>query len=318
MKKLFLGAFLIISTALLLSLSNSEALAQEDTAGLSISPTNFEFQLVAPDEPITNQVKVTNTSSNPIDVSMKVEAWEASGDLGNTVIIEDSPETATFSISSWTTISPATFRLNPGSSQTVSFTINVPEGAEPGSHWGAITAVISGSNIEGGTAGSAVGSKRASLILMTVPGDLQEELLVDTFFTDSFQEYGPVNFELKFKNVGNVHVQPRGFIKIEDLTGKEVAKLNVPAGDVPVNVLPGAVRAFDLTWEDEKPIGRFTATLVVNYGSNNEVLSDSITFIVFPWKIGLAILSVIIILILILFFMRKRLKAAGKALAGKN
>jgi hypothetical protein len=174
-------------------------------------------------------------------------------------------------------------------------------------------ASISGGSTNG--SGSIVGSKRGALVLLRVSGNIREDLEVDTFSTEGFQEKGPINFTLKFQNNGNVHVRPAGFITITDTFGKQVVQIEIEQK----NIIPGSVRDITTEWNNKKLFGRYTATLVANYGNESkQVVTAVSSFTVFPWKIGLGLLAVLFIFIWIIITYKQRIKLAAKVLFGKH
>lgn len=283
----------------------------QDEAGLSISPVVFELN-ANPGDTVTNQIKIYNPTDFPLSVEMKAEDFTPVGEEGK-VVLSDSEDNSTFSIASWTTISPAEFIIKPAEQVVVSYTIVVPENGEPGGHYGSIVASLSGGTQD--VSGSSVASKRGSLVLLRIAGNVEEKIRVNTFETDSFSEYGPINFDLKFENVGNVHVKPAGFITITDMFGKQVAEIEIPQS----NVIPTAIRASTVVWEEEKLAGKYTATVVANYGTTSkQVVTDVITFTVFPWRTVLLYSVGIILVLTLLFKLRHRLKKAFKVLIGSG
>ncbi|MCA9376383.1 DUF916 domain-containing protein [Candidatus Nomurabacteria bacterium] len=310
------GALLkgLLSLSLLLTSSvlyTTFVSAQEETVGLAISPTTFELT-ADPGDTKTDVLKVYNPTDAPLTVSMKVEDFAPIGDEGQ-VVLSEPGENSTFSIAAWTTITPSEFTIQPLEQVIVDVVFAVPSNAEPGGHYGSIVASLSGGTQD--VTGSAVGNDRGSLVLMAISGDIEEELSVSEFSAPSFSEYGPIDFGLLFKNNGNVHVIPAGFVTIKNLRGDEVGQLEIPKDK---RVLPGFERRADLSWDEKNLIGRYTATLVVNYGSGSqEVLTDSITFTVFPWKVGLGVGVGILAVVLLIVKGRARIKKAAKALVGK-
>jgi hypothetical protein len=283
----------------------------DDQTGLSISPVVFELNS-DPSNSLTNQIKIYNPTENPVNVKMLIEDFTPVGEEGQ-VVLEEPDENTTYSLASWATTLPEEFVLRPKEQQIVSFTIDVPANAEPGGHYGSIVAFISGGGAE--ITGSSIGSKRGALILLRVSGNIEENIIINTFSTKSFLEIGPVEFDLKFENTGNVHVRPAGFITVTDTFGNQVAELEIPQN----NVIPDAIRQAGITWEEKNLIGRYTATLVANYGTGSKQTITSVTnFIVFPWKKGLIIGGIILVLLFILIKSRKRLSKAIKVLIGKN
>ena len=281
-------------------------------SGLSISPVVFEINSDQGDT-LINQVKIYNPTDFPQNVKMQVEDFTPVGEEGQVVLDQPGKENSTYSLTSWTTVSPTEFVIDSKQQQVVNFTINVPQNGEPGGHYGSIVAAISGGKAQ--MTGSVTGTKRGSLILLRVSGNITEDVVIDTFEAKDFQEYGPVDFNLKFKNIGNVHVRPAGFITITDQFGKQVAQLDIPRN----NVIPNAIRQAGTTWEEKNLMGRYTATMVANYGATSkQTVTSVITFTVFPWKKGLVVGTVILVFLLVLAKSRKRISLALKVLMGKH
>ena len=283
----------------------------QDETGLSISPVVFELN-VDPGDTLTNQVKIYNPTEFPQTVKMKVEDFSPVGEEGE-VMLDEPDENSTYSLASWTTVSPETFTIGARDQQIVDFTIQVPTNGEPGGHYGSIVAMISGGSTE--ATGTTLSSKRGALVLLRVSGQIEEKLLVDTFQTEGFSEYGPVDFDLKFKNEGNVHTRPAGFITITNMFGEQVAEIEIPQN----NVIPDAIRQAGTTWNKKNLTGRYTATLVASYGSSNkETITAVTTFTVFPWKKGLIFGIGFIAFAFILFKSKSRISRAVKVLIGKQ
>jgi len=158
--------------------------------------------------------------------------------------------------------------------------------------------------------------KEGSLILLKVAGETTEAAGIESFLAEkSFWEYGPADFVIRIKNNGNVHVKPKGTIAIANIFGKEVAKFPIN----PRNVLPGAIRKIPVVWHQKSLIGKYTATISLVYGTQNQILTASTNFFGFPYKIGGAILLGLIILVVSLYKGRKRVGLALKVLfSGKN
>jgi hypothetical protein len=243
---------------------------------------------------------------------MDVQDFTPVGEEGQ-VVLQEPEENSTYSLAGWTSLSPEEFTLKARSQQIVTFVIKVPQNGEPGGHYGSIVASVSGGTIE--ATGTTLTTKRGALLLLRVSGQMQEELIVNTFSTKLFQEYGPVNFDLKFENTGNVHVRPAGFITITDQFGKQVAQLEISQN----NVIPQAIRQAGTTWDSKNLMGRYTATLVANYGSTSKQTITAVSsFTVFPWKKGVIVGAILLVVIFILLKSRKRLARAFRVLVGKQ
>ena len=306
MKKIILAvAFVVIN----LLINTNSVFAQKSGGGVTISPLTFELT-ANPGDVVNNQIKIYNPTDKIVSIKVEAEDFRAVGEEGKVVTTSESDEDTTYSLRKWIVMVPTEFTLEPGKEKIVDFIIEVPENAEPGGKYGSILAGITGSISDGGT-GAAIATKTGALVLLMVSGDLNEELRVSDFSVPSFSEYGPVLFEIKFENTGTVHVRPRGFIVVTDLFGKKVAELEFSQK----NVLPGAIRKNEAEWDIKWLFGKYTATVVGNYGTGNIPFETRvITFWVLPWKLMLGVSVVLLFIIIFFFKTKKRWKMALRIL----
>ena len=276
---------------------------------LGIAPLTFEIT-ANPGDIVENYLKVYNPSPDTsVQIEMVIEDIAPTGEAGH-VIVEPA-ETETYSLARWIETEPKEFSLAPREEKFVKFTINIPENAEPGGHYGT---VIAGAKLVAGprATGAAILPRVGSLVLLTVPGVMREELIVKEFIAPNYSEFGPIPFTIRFENTGTVHVKPTGYITVTNWLGQKVANIEFPSH----NVLPRAVRKFEASLPQKWLFaGRYTATLTGNYGLSNVSLTPTvITFWVFPWKFGLGIF--LVLLGIIIFFLKtgKRWKMAMKVL----
>ena len=161
-----------------------------------------------------------------------------------------------------------------------------------------------------GASGVGVASKVGSLLLWQVAGATKESLSVASMEAPEFSEYGPVTIGTRFKNSGTVHLKPKGFVLVQNLFGRETAKLQLDQK----NVLPNSIRRIESKLDKKLLFGKYTATLTAIYGATNEPLSHSVSFWVIPWKISLAVLVGALIVLTILYRARRRILLALRIL----
>ena len=303
MKKVIIG---LVALGLF-SLTSISYAQIEKSSGVTVSPLTFELT-ANPGDAINNKIKIYNPTERIVSIRVEAEDFVAVGEEGKVVTTSEEDEDSTYSIRKWITLIPDEFTLEPGQEKIVDFIIEVPKNAEPGGKYGSILAGISGSISTEGITGAAISTKTGSLILLMVSGDYKEELEVSDFTAPSFLEYGPVPFEIKFQNTGSVHVRPRGFVVVTDIFGKKVAELEFSQK----NVIPDAIRRNEAIWDTKFLFGKYTAVVVGNYGTGNIPFeSRVITFSVFPWKI---MLGVVVVLLIFILFVMKTKKRWGPAL----
>jgi Bacterial protein of unknown function (DUF916) len=268
----------------------------------TIIPPRFDL-FGNPGDTIAEKVKVVNQSTENIQYSTQVDNFTANGDDGGVAILDPSTPSTSYALAKWITVEPANFTVNAGETTILNVQIKVPKTGEPGGHYASVLIKRSGQASPGG---ASVDTRIGSLILLRVSGSVTESMNIDSFApADSFAQYGPVTFNMKLNNSGNVHVAPKGTIVITNMFNKKVAEIPVTSS----NVLPGSSRVISSILEQKNLVGRYTATLVATYGDQNQSLSATTTFYVFPFYLLWIGLGVILFIVFILT-QRKNLKRA--------
>lgn len=277
---------------------NSFVTAQVPGQGLEVSPPSQEIS-IEPGKTTSVKATLRNKSNKAIDIDVRIEDFTAKGDEGQIELTKDSP----YSVASWTDVTPATFTLQPGEEQEVTASITAPADAA-GGRFGSF---VFGNKAEGANLNEAVLSQEiASLFLVKVSGPVDEKLEIKSLSAPQFSEFGPVPLDVTFANSGNVHVKTFGLINITDMFGRKVADLVVPG----TNVFPNAERVVQAQLEKKLLFGTYKATAIMYYGVQNQSILATTSFFVFPVRIAAAVLVVLVLL----YLMRKRLRKALKAL----
>lgn len=265
--------------------------AHADT--VTISPPRFEL-FGNPGDVVTEKIKVSNDGDTDITYTVNVEDFTAEGDQGSITFIDPETTKDNFSLARWITFEPSQFTIPAGQEKIITYTIRIPKTGEPGGHYGSVLIRRSAGGTQPGSA--SVDSRVGSLILLRVSGATTEKLNLENFAPeDAFQQYGPITFNMRFKNEGNVHVAPTGTIVITNMFGRKVKEVPL----TPTNVLPDANRIVQAKLDEKNLIGRYTASLVLSYGQTKQTLSGSTSFIVFPFWLMIVIVGIIITLYLL-------------------
>lgn len=311
MSKKIIFSSIALTIASLAVIFQSQVRGQEAPTpnGLVISPPTFEIS-GNPGNIVTNTVRLENMKSIPVRLAVDKRNFSAIGEDG-AIGLTDEGEGDSFSLASWISVDPNDVVIPPKSTRTFTFSIKVPLNAEPGGHFGSLIfrTIPSDENLSG--SGATVAQEIGSLILLRIAGATTENAEIESFRTSkALYEYGPVSFEARVKNLGNVHLKPRGTVTITNLIGQKVASVEIEGK----NVLPGAIRKLDGTWDTKWRIGRYTATSVLIYGAGNTQLANVSTFIIFPYRLAIIVLVVILIISILLYRSRRRLSLAWKIL----
>ena len=281
---------------------------QASQVTISVSPTVFELS-ANPGDVINNSFRIVNGTDQEMTLRTTPKNFTASGEEGAVDLTE---EETSFSLASWITVNPSQVVIPARGSQTFDFQIVVPDTAEPGGHFGSV--IVSTQPISIDASGAAVSQEAGPLILVSVAGDITKTgQIVEFTAQKGFWEKGPVVLETRVENQGNVHFKPSGTIVIKDMFGRQVTSIDLEER----NVLPGTVRKLTNEWGPGFAVGRYTADLSVVFDDGQTVATASTSFIVFPYKIIIPALLGAILLVFLLVRFRRRIAAAGRALAGK-
>lgn len=171
----------------------------------------------------------------------------------------------------WLEVSPLRFRLDAGDAQEVTFSIQVPQGAE-GTYWGMI--FVEGSpRLEERVGATVLAIERFGVkVYETVPGT--EVLSGEVRHVRKVND-DPLSFDVTFVNTGNVQLRPRGQVEITDRTGDIIQTLGVDE----FYVLPGAVRYENVVGQENSlPPGRYFALAVLDIGNPDYLVAGQLVF----------------------------------------
>ncbi len=272
--------FLLATFYLLLS---TPVFAQ-DALTLTITPPLIQVNL-DPGQTWTSSIRVVNGNRYEVTVYADPVPFTAEGEGGRPRIVlsTKAADNATANgVAAWLDVPQEPIIIGPEQTHEVPFTIRVPADAPPGGHY---AAVLIGNKpgagaAEGGTV--TVSSSIASLLLLTVSGNIDERGRIRDFVTERHLYDKPeARFSLRFENQGNVHIQPQGDIVIYNHFGKERGRVTLGQGGNFGNVLPGSIRQFSFEWIADAggwDIGRYRAEATFAYGKDSKRFASATTY----------------------------------------
>lgn len=305
---------LLLVAALFFSLSTT-AFAQ-DSAGVSISPALIEENL---DPGTVKQYSIsirnlTSVTETYYLFTRNIEGMQTDG----IPIFSDEGETNGYALADWITLDTNQITLEPDQEGEVSFTMNVPDIATPGSHFGGV--FISKDAPEIQRSGAAVGYRVGNIISIRVNGDANLGATIRQFSTNKYL-YGSTNvdFSVRVENEGNILIRPTGPIEITNMLGKQVD--SVVFNEQRGAVFPGSIREYTQNWVGEGTgFGRYEAVIALSYGEQGAIktMSSTVSFWILPMNIILPALGVLATLLLITYifvrlYIRRALAQAGYA-----
>lgn len=302
---------LLVSTALALSVALSVGIASQAQAQFSRSMTVIPPSVsvsVNPGESTEGILKIRNDSDEAMKFAASTQDYTVEDKNGIPSLLPPNVLSKQYSAAAWVGFSPTTFTVPAHEQIEVNYYVQTPRDARPGGHYTAVIYSPLGSGQTQGS-GASVNQQIGTLFLINVKGDIKESAAIEKFTTPGFQEYAPAVTHLEIKNMGDSHIQPNGTITVKNMFGQNRFVIPLPAK----NIFPGAVREQDIEiGKNSFMIGRYTATLSSKYGTANALaLSSTISFWVFPWKIAVVIILIIVAGILGVVY-NKRRKAMPK------
>ncbi len=302
---------------LLLNLASTFASAQSTGAGsgLKISPVRTDLT-IDPGKSDSVVITVNNVTSVETTYDAIVNDFVAGNDeLGQPALILDADKYApSHSLKRY--IRPISSLTVPaGASKQVTATINIPKDAAAGGYYGAVRFVpastgLSEKNI---TLSASVGT----LILVKVPGDINENMKLESFDVRSSKEDGKASTfftgskELyavaRFKNLGNVHEQPFGKVVLKK-GDKVLQTVEINNTDPKGNVLPDSIRRFGVKLDKVGLWGKYTVEGNFGYGSTGQLISGKTSFFVLPLAFIVGILILLAVLIGMIFGLPRAIK----------
>ncbi len=299
-KSLRLLAIIALTIYYLISLSRS-ASAQETIRTYTISPPTIN-QKLDPGQNIEGKLKVINGTDSDLSFNVSIRDFIVEDTLGTPKFLPNNMLSNKYSAASWIQVAPSSFTVKSKQIQELSYYIHIPLNARPGGHYAAVVYAPS-NGIELGGTGTIVNTEAGSLFYITISGPIKEDGLVSKFLVNPSQEYGPIKILTQIKNLGDLHIAPKASITVSGPFYSKTQELQTH------NIFPEAARDFENTFGQTWMIGRYKASLLGTYGTNNNLpLIATTYFWVFPWRISLVIILSIVALILFILYLRKRSK----------
>lgn len=312
---------------------------------LQTSPLPINLQ-VDPGKSVTTELKVKQSGTEKARLKVGLMKFTAYGEEGKPELKDREAGDDYFD---WVKFDKTEFDAPINVWQTVKMTITVPKSAAFGYYY-AVTFSRVGDDVKRTDRTNSIAGATATLVLLeAVNPNAKRELQLDSFGSKHrVYEFLPAEFDIKLKNVGNVHAVPSGDVFI--LQGnKQLAALPINGGFG--NILPDSNRIFPAKWSDGFPhwepviadgktkldkngkivkklvwdwgklssirIGRYTAHLFAVYddGKRDIPIETEITFWVIPWRF---LLVVLVILALVALGVYGMVRGGLNKLAGKR
>ncbi|MFA5009632.1 MAG: LysM peptidoglycan-binding domain-containing protein [Patescibacteria group bacterium] len=332
----FLRASIIVGLAILFGLQQTPSVLGL-VGGVSMTPVDGSdgkgrgvFNLIVePGKPIKDAFYVQNASSETLKIAIFPSGYELNPQ-GVITEVQELPDMMP-EPGKWIQVDKSEVVLTPNTKVKIGFTINVPATADVGDHMG--TLFVQSLPKSTGTKGSGVSIniRNGVRVYMTVPGEIDRNLLVHKVRHKIYPFWQIFNRKLAFvldlENKGNVTLTPKIDITMQGLFG-QVGKQE---GVQYARLFRNQRQTAEKDWIKRAPyFGRFVVNFAMHLGERKQInldltetiLPDKIinaryVFWVFPWQelIGLIFIGFILYLIRsiwLYFVIANRLKTNAK------
>lgn len=255
MKKLF--KTLVVSLLTLLCLPTLAAATQPKST-ITISPFLREVRFSADEATKDFSIEITNNTGQAQSFNLSVLDFGSLDDSGGVVFAGSDASTLVkkYGLSGWLQLDQKSLSIEPNKTAEIKATIVNDKFMAPGGHYAAVVASI---NSPGAEASNEININQqlSSLILATKVGGERYDLKLNKISTEGSWVRLPKSVTLKFNNPGNVHVVPRGTVKILSVGGEVVAQgvINEESGFV----LPETSRAIAVEMYSVGSVGLWPA-----------------------------------------------------------
>jgi hypothetical protein len=308
MQKLkILLAAAVASLLVLTTLPFASAQQSPSGSGLSISPTISEYT-IKPGQSASLTITLKNITVDDVVAKGSINDFTSDNITGNPKIITDNSITSPNSIKKFVA-NIDDVPLAKGQQKKIVLGLDVPKNTPPGAYFGIVRyrAVPKALNTPG-PGQVALTASVGSIVLITVPGNLREQVQVNglkvyrgarsgTFFIKS-----PTSIGITISNFGNGFVKPFGTVEVHDVFNKTIATYQFNNPKQPGNVLPNSQRTFQNNIKGVNKIGRYTVLASVSYGNGSQVLTLKKNF----WYVPLWLVVILLAILAALVFLAVR------------
>jgi len=228
---------------------------------IMVSPIRVDHKVKAGTNE-TNIIEIRNEASEPTRIAVHAEDWtmDRKGNLSFSPAGGDPSSCA-----NWLQLNPTDFRLDPGQTRQVRYSLTVPADARDGGYRAAIALTGMPLPEEGIAKKKVTLNGRIVVMAYAVVGSPEIRARFEDFQVTAVNK--GISFKLTLANQGDVHFRiNKSFITLKNSKGEEVGRVEVP--DIPV--LPGATRELEFKKEDlALPKGTYLAEAVLDVGKED-------------------------------------------------
>jgi hypothetical protein len=213
---------------------------------------------------ISKSIEIRNGSDTALPISIEVQSAQTGAEF------IDEVDKSRFNVANWVDFSSSTYVFAPGESRRIHFSVTAPFTAQAGGYYAQIS--VRSLSLEqniGSQTGALVFPEIAVPLLVTVPGEVEEKVLVgERIDIPRFiSPHKTITTEIPIENRGTIHdrIQARLVIQKDDGT-MYVFEID------PLFLYPYTKKSVPIEWSVNS-FGRYTAFIELTYGSRNKLFT---------------------------------------------
>lgn len=289
----------------------AEGPEEKPAVWLQISPVSNRVTLTpSGDSPLTYTFTVDNVGSESFKYKIYAAPYSVTDETYEVNFTKDTPRTQ---MTRWLSFQKedgsfgetASYEINPGEKQTITYQINVPENVPSGGQYATIFAEPDADANGNDLSGIKTVSRVGLVLYGRTEGNTDDSAQISDFHLTNFLTEGDVSTGALVKNGGNTDFTAEATLTVKKFFGS-VAYEKTRSYDV----LPDTSRRINMEWEDTPVFGIFHVTSTIKALDQTHTETKLVLIIpLFVIIIAITLLTIMVIWLIILIKKRRSQKA---------
>lgn len=286
--------------------------AQEKSPfSLSVKPAYQEVEITENDDTVDATLTYENKSDSIQEIELFAFDFKQTDHFGSLALIDNIHENYLHTLVSYLSFDKDSLILLPHTEETLTVKIKNRASLSPGGHYAAVVARAVDSEKENKE--KVLPAISSLLLVRKIGGERVNLSLKEILWKPNILvTHIPSTIDLEFENNGNVHVIPRGTLKVTDFLGNVTHQGII--NDSSLYLLPGTIRRIPISLQQSKPffpIMLFFLDATGNADQGDVVFHSEQSFLYIDWRF-LIFLGIFAVGALILFLKKRKKKHEKK------
>jgi hypothetical protein len=222
--------------------------------GITVSPALAQIKIQADESEHFIKFSITNNESSEQNIDLQVANFNTLNESGGLYFVGTKPTDLQkkYGLAQWAELPVSNVTIQPHKTINVKLVIQNQTSLAPGGHYGALMLSLNTDKDSGKSNKISVQPIASSLLFITKVGGEKYDLSLKEIKHNGDFWHQPDSVDLRFYNPGNVHVVPRGIIKLK--SGKQTVMQGVINENSNL-ILPQTYRHFYVNLKHVAPVG---------------------------------------------------------------